>query len=798
MAPFHCSSVLLILLASILSFSMIAQPCVGGLSDGYPCDKVALASRVNVLNLGGSTGNDIWGYNSPGGREYALMGMTTGVSFVDVTVPTAPVVIGFLESHNGTNSPWRDIREKNGYAYIGADVINGHGIQIFDLSQLDVAATGPPANLPVTFTETSHIPFGVTGRSHNVVTNLNPLNTSLYVVGQNNPSFEGVTAYDLSTPQSPIQLATYNADGYSHDMICVNYRGPDINYTGQEICIGFNEDLYSIIDITDRSNISRISATTYPGVEYTHQGWITDDHKYLLLDDELDERDDGNVSSVRTYIFDISDLANPVPVAGNFYEHAITTIDHNMFVKGPYVYQANYEAGLRILDIGDLDNGISSISEAAFFDILPSRNNIAFNGAWGVYPFLPSGNILVSGREDIDAGVQTGGLFVLAPDLPHHYLTTTLATEIQTICAGDPVSFTFNKNDMYGFSSTVNYTIEDLDPSLMSTVTTTGNTVTVNIMNTSALAENEYFRVKSTPTNGTPSSKISGAIIVETVPVAAPLLIPVNHSVTSDETPDLLWTPNDDTETYEIAIATDSDFTNIIQSSSGLTSNEYTATPLTNNTTYYWRVTSVNACGQTTSTVFDFVLNTGVVPVELVNFTGEHRNKINYLNWITAAEINNAGFEIQRQQADRDRDFKTIGWVDAQSTNGATYEFKDEQISLGARYFYRLKQVDLDENFEFSPIITLDVPGKHPGLILYPSPVQNQLSLDLFLPDLDTDQPVQFSIFNLMGQEVQKWFFDLEMPLSSKTVLVENLSPGVYIGMATQGSVRLSVKFVKW
>jgi len=88
--------------------------------------------------------------------------------------------------------------------------------------------------------------------------------------------------------------------------------------------------------------------------------------------------------------------------------------------------------------------------------------------------------------------------------------------------------------------------------------------------------------------------------------------------------------------------------------------------------------------------------------------------------------------------------------VDAQSTNGATYEFKDEQISLGARYFYRLKQVDLDENFEFSPIITLDVPGKHPGLILYPSPVQNQLSLDLFLPDLDTDQPVQFSIFNLM------------------------------------------------
>lgn len=789
-------SILLALLAMFSTFSIIAQPCVGGLSDGYPCDNVALASRVNTFTLGGLNGNDIWGYNSPGGREYALMGMTTGVSFVDVTVPTAPVVIGFLESHNGTDAPWRDIREKDGYAYIGADAISGHGIQIFDLSQLDAAATGPPANLPVTFSETSHISFGVTGRSHNIVTNLDPASTNLYVVGQNNSFFEGVTAYDISTPTSPVQIGTYNADGYSHDMLCINYRGPDINYIGQEICIGFNEDLYSIIDMTDKNNIIGISTNTYPGVEYTHQGWISDDHKYLMLDDELDERNSG--TNVRTYIFDISDLANPVPVAGNYYEHNITTIDHNMFVKGPYLYQANYEAGLRILNIGDLDNGISTISEAGFFDILPSRDTRSFNGAWGVFPYLESGSILLSGIDDVDAGVQTGGLFVLTPDLPHHYLTTTTASEIQTICPGDPVSFTFNKNDMYGFSAMVNYTVEDLDPALTGTITTTASTVTIDITNTGSLTDNTYFRIKSTPTDGTPSSKISGAIILTPPPTAAPLLTPPDNSTTSDQTPSLIWTPDANTDTYDVVIATDPAITNVIQTSSGLTTNQYTATSLQNNRTYYWQVTSTNTCGETTSTVFRFTVNTGMLPVELVSFTGEHRSNVNYLNWSTASEINNAGFEIQRQQAGQDRDFEAIGWVEAASPDDASYEFKDEDIRVGARYYYRLKQVDLDGNFEFSPIITLDVPGKDPEVILYPNPVQDQFSLDLFLPELNNNQPIEFSIFSFTGQEIQRWSFEADMPSSSHQVMVEYLSPGTYIGIVSQGAVRLPVRFVKW
>jgi len=785
---------LLFILVSFLSHSIFAQPCVGGVSDGYPCDNIGLASRVNLTNLGGPAGNDIWGYSSPAGREYALMGLTNGVAFVDVTIPTSPVVIGHLATHTG-NSSWRDIREKNGYAYIGADSATGHGIQVFDLSELDAAVADPASVFPITFSETAQVDFGINGNSHNVVTNPNPASNFLYVVGQRQYCSGGVTVFDLTDPELPTQEQCYSADGYSHDMLCIDYRGPDTDYIGQEICIGFNETIYSIIDMTDKDNIIGLSAQTYPGEGYTHQGWVSDDHKYLMLDDELDERQNGH--NVRTYIFDISNLDNPVPLAGNYFENNIAAIDHNMFVKGPYLYQANYEAGLRVLDISDLDNGIGTISEEAYFDILPSQTLSNFNGAWGVYPFLPSGNILLSGRADFDAGVQTGGLFVLAPDLPHHYLTTTVASEIQTICAGTDVSFTFNKHDMYGFSAMVNYTVEDLDPSLTSTITTTANTVTVTISNTGSLTDNEYFTVKSTPVDATPSSKISGGIIIDPLPVAAPLLAPANNQQITDQTPTLIWTPDADTDSYNVEIASDPGITNIVQSSTGLTTNQYTATTLVDDTQYYWRVTSINSCGQTTSTVFLFVVRTGTLPVELISFDGEHRNKINQLYWNTAAEINNAGFEIQRKQADRDRDFQTIGWVDAASENGAAYEFKDEQITVGARYYYRLKQLDLDGNFEFSPTISINVPGTHPGLIIYPNPVRNQLSMDLFLPDLNTSQPVNFSILNLTGQEIKRWTLHPDMPFSTQNVSVANLATGVYIGMITQGSVRLPVRFVK-
>ena len=131
-----------------------------------------------------------------------------------------------------------------------------------------------------------------------------------------------------------------------------------------------------------------------------HQGWLTEDHRFFLIGDELDERDHG--VPTRTHVFDMADLDAPVYL----YAHELETdaTDHNLYVHGSRVFEANYRSGLRVLEFGDLAAG--EIREVAFFDTVPEGDGLALEGAWSVYPYLPSGTILVSDMQ--------GGLFVLS------------------------------------------------------------------------------------------------------------------------------------------------------------------------------------------------------------------------------------------------------------------------------------------------------------------------------------------------------------------------------------------------
>ena len=90
----------------------------------------------------------------------------------------------------------------------------------------------------------------------------------------------------------------------------ITYNGPDTDYTGQEILIGSNENEVVIVDITDKTNPTRISTIDYANIGYTHQGWFTEDFRYFILGDELDERNFG--INTRNIIFDFSDLDNPI------------------------------------------------------------------------------------------------------------------------------------------------------------------------------------------------------------------------------------------------------------------------------------------------------------------------------------------------------------------------------------------------------------------------------------------------------------------------------------------------------
>ena len=138
----------------------------------------------------------------------------------------------------------------------------------------------------------------------------------------------------------------------------------------------------------------------YPQAGFAHQGWLTEDHRYFLMGDEEDELNFD--VPTRTLVFDISDLEQPVLVYA--YEAPTVAIDHNLYVLGKRVFAANYSSGLRVMQFNDLAN--QDMNEIAFFDTFPDSDAKNFSGAWSVYPFLPSGNIIVSD--------QKYGLFILS------------------------------------------------------------------------------------------------------------------------------------------------------------------------------------------------------------------------------------------------------------------------------------------------------------------------------------------------------------------------------------------------
>lgn len=361
--------------------------CVAGRAAGYPCRNVRLDAFLPLGDLGGAQGNDIWGWTDPAnGREYALMGLTNGVAFVDVTVPTQPRYLGRLPTHT-QDSIWRDVKVYADHAFVVSEA-SGHGMQVFDLRQLRAAGATPS-----TFTETSH--YDAFGNAHNIV--INEESGFAYAVGSDTCA-GGLHMIDVRTPARPTFAGCFGDDGYTHDAQCVIYRGPDAAFQGREICFNANADTLTIVDVSNKSKPVQLARRTYEGQAYTHQGWLTADHALFLLDDELDEQRSGR--NTRTYVWDVADLTAPEVI--DVYEAAVAAVDHNLYVHDGRVYQANYRSGLRVLDL----TADGRLSEIGYFDIYPRDDNPNFNGAWSVYPYFPSGTIVVSGIEQ--------GLYVLA------------------------------------------------------------------------------------------------------------------------------------------------------------------------------------------------------------------------------------------------------------------------------------------------------------------------------------------------------------------------------------------------
>lgn len=382
-----------------------AATCSGGMAGGYPCKNVDLLSNLPLTSIGGGSGSQGWGWTDPSnGKEYAIVGRTNGTSFVDISDPVNPVYLGNLPSATGTSS-WRELSVHNNHAYIVSDNNGAHGMQIFNLTRLRGVTT------PQTFAADARN----TSFNNGHTIHINNTTGFAYVNGTNTCS-GGPRVFNLANPTNPAFVGCISADGYTHDAQAVVYNGPHTTYQGREILVASNEDTLTVWDVSNKSAPVQLSRKTYAGRGYTHQGWFTENHRYFLLDDETDETT--ALHNTRTYVWDMANLANPVLIGA--YTGPTTATDHNQFVKGNFVYQATYRAGLRILDLANIA-APSTMTEAAFFDVDPTSDARGFAGAWHVYPFFPSGNVAIFSIQR--------GLFVVRPDLTPAPPATTVYSD---------------------------------------------------------------------------------------------------------------------------------------------------------------------------------------------------------------------------------------------------------------------------------------------------------------------------------------------------------------------------------
>jgi choice-of-anchor B domain-containing protein len=335
-----------------------------------------------------------------------VVGHRNGTAVFDVTVPSAPLQVGNIP---GNPSSWREVKvyqlpgvnggPHRAYAYVTTEA-PGSGLQIIDLSNLPAGVS--LANTLAEFT-TSHTVY-ISNVDYATMAALPNQQAYLYIAGAN-VSGGAFRIYDLVDPVHPhLVTPSPQGNGYMHDstsMLITDNRTTQCAaaHNPCEVLVDFNETTVDLWDVTEKAAPVRLSTTGYPTASYTHSGWPTADNRYIVVHDELDELR----RSLNTHIYtlDIADLRAPSMVTS--YIGGVGSTDHNGYNIGNRYYVSHYKRGLVIFD----SSNPRALTEVGSFDtyLTPAANSAGTDGAWGVYPFLPSGTILVSDIEN--------GLFLL-------------------------------------------------------------------------------------------------------------------------------------------------------------------------------------------------------------------------------------------------------------------------------------------------------------------------------------------------------------------------------------------------
>jgi len=389
--------------------AIAAASCVQGFAGQFPCRNVDFQAQIslNQFNSQPLSAANVWGFvDLNDNREYAVIGLRNGTSIVEVTDPVNPRQAAFIA---GNSSAWREVKvyqvfdaqanRHRAYAYITTEA-SGSGLQVIDLS-------GLPANaaLATTIQDTGrqHTPYisNIDYATNMALPGAEPI---LFLAGSNvgNGSWR---AYSLANPAQPQFIRQAPAGtGYVHDATSLLITDQRTTQCAQghnpcEIYVDFNENTVDLWDVTDFGAPVLLSSTTYSNASYTHSGWPTADQRHIFVHDETFFFNDTPTTEI--YTMNLDDLLNPFIVAS--YQGPDTTTDHNGYTKGNLLYVSHYRRGLVVFDASNP----MQLRELASFDtfLAPAANSAGTDGAWGVYPFFPSGTVVVS---DI-----ANGLFVL-------------------------------------------------------------------------------------------------------------------------------------------------------------------------------------------------------------------------------------------------------------------------------------------------------------------------------------------------------------------------------------------------
>lgn len=354
--------------------------------------------------------NEIWGF-AQDNREYAIIGSCMGTHFFDVTDPAHSVQVDFVEGvFTGEWVVHRDYHDFDNYLYMVCDE-GPSTLQIVDLTYL-------PDSVHLVYNSDT-----LFSRVHNIFIDSSKARLYACSVKHNSLGYNALTVYDLNNPLDPKLIFSWNEVSQVHDAFIRN-----------DTCFlnAGNEGLH-ILNLSDTANPEILGVMDfYPEQGYNHSGWLDRSGQYYVFADET--------HGMGMKLYDLSDPSSLE--LKSIFNSGIDTnsIPHNLIIKDDFVYVSYYHDGLYIFDISDPANPVVE----GYYDTYLLPDHERYRGAWGVYPFLPSGNVLVS---DMQSGLfifKTGmslqvekpnrdeGKLTINPNPAADYLNISLGLQNET------------------------------------------------------------------------------------------------------------------------------------------------------------------------------------------------------------------------------------------------------------------------------------------------------------------------------------------------------------------------------